>query len=152
MKYEPSIIEIIAKSFVYSAMAIGGLIGTLGMSVMFLGGKHTKGEGQKIVAANLWELIDTPYFLAFTILVIVVAIYSAVKGAVPIWAKYTAYTLIGIALAPITAWYLLDMLAIKFGLKDKYEAPGQDKPDITPAQRRGELGESTRNKSNHADL
>ncbi|BFM06937.1 hypothetical protein [Halioxenophilus aromaticivorans] len=139
MSYKPSIAEIVAKSFVYSILAIGGMIGTLGMSVMVLGGKHTRGEGQKIVAANLWELVNTPYFAVFTIVVLAVSLYSAVKGYVPAWAKYTAYTLVGIALAPITAFYLLDLLAIKLGFKND---PREElKPDITPAQRMKASGE-----------
>lgn len=146
MDYKPTTIEVIAKSFIYSILSIGGMIGTLGLSVFILGGR-SKGEGQKIIASNLWEIINTPYFAIFVVGVLVVAVYSAIKGYVPTWAKYTAYTLIGIAFAPITILLLLDMLAIKLGLKDE---PDQHKPDITPAQRVQALKVKTRNKSNQS--
>lgn len=114
--YQPTIYEIVAKSFIYFVLSVAGLIGSLGLAIFLWGGRSTKGEGQKIIAAILWDVINTPYFVLFTIAVVSIAVYSSLKG-MPVWVKYFIYAFLTIVLAPV---------AIPLWIKIIFEASNLD--------------------------
>ena len=112
MSYKPAKVEVIAKAFIYLILAMAGVLGSLGIAVFMWGGRHTKGEGQRIVAEHMFQIMSTPYFAAFIIVVGFIAVYSAING-LPKWVRLIGITFVAVALAPVTIRVLIDRLVLK---------------------------------------